>query len=228
LSPERQLKTAIKDAQDVATLLRTDYGFQVKLIIDGNREEIISALYESRRNLNPDDNLLIYYAGHGHFDSETGKAYWIPSDAKLTNPANWIIADDVTSAIKAVPARHILIVSDSCYSGTLTRAGDFGLSTLPSERERYLEKMRSGTSRILMASGGNEPVADGGGSGHSVFAKALLDGLREMKEQAFAADELFHQYVKERVAGKSNQTPQYYYLLNSGHEAGDFVFVRVK
>jgi hypothetical protein len=79
-----------------------------------------------------------------------------------------------------------------------------------------------------MASGGNEPVADGGGSGHSVFARAVLDGLRGMRERVFTADELFHQYIKERVAGKSDQTPEYNPLRNSGHEAGDFVFVRVR
>jgi len=224
---DKQLKTAINDAQEVAGLLRSDYGFQTALMTDGNRAEIINALYEYRNRLKPDDSLLIYYAGHGHFDSETGKGYWIPSDAKLTSPANWIIADEVTVTIKGIAARHILIVSDSCYSGTLMRGGDFGLS-MPTERERYLEKVRSGISRILMASGGNEPVADGGGSGHSVFARAFLDGLHGMKEQVFAADELFQQYIKERVAGKSNQMPQYNPLLNSGHESGDFVFVRVK
>lgn len=224
---ERQLKTAVNDAQEVAQLLRADYGFEIKLLTDAGREKIIDALNEYRSRSNPDDKLLIYYAGHGHFDDDTKKAYWIPADAKLSSPANWIIADDVTSGIKAIPARHILIVSDSCYSGTLTRATDFKLST-PAERERYLEKMRGGTARLLMASGGNEPVADGGGSGHSVFARALLDGLRGMSERVFTAEELFHEYVKERVAGKSDQTPEYNPLRNSGHEAGDFVFVRVR
>lgn len=227
LPAERQLRTAVNDAQQVAALLRTEYGFQTKLLTDVKRAEIINALNEYRRSLKADDNLLIYYAGHGHFDEETKKAYWIPVDAELGSPANWIIADDVTSTIRAIPSRHILIVSDSCYSGTLTRATDFRLST-PAERERYLEKMRSGTSRILMASGGNEPVADGGGGNHSVFARALLDGLRGMSERVFTADELFHQFIKEQVGGKSDQTPEYNPLRNSGHESGDFVFVRVR
>ncbi|MDX2040298.1 MAG: caspase family protein [Acidobacteriota bacterium] len=225
LPPEQQLKTAINDAREVAKLLGAEYGFEIKLLPDAGREKILDALSEYRARLNSDDKLLIYYAGHGHFDKETGKAYWLPTDARPSSPANWIIADDVTATIKAIPARHILIVSDSCYSGTLTRATDFRLST-PAERERYLEKMRGGTSRILMASGGNEPVADGGGGNHSVFARALLDGLRGMSERVFTADELFHQFIKERVAGKSDQTPEYNPLRNSGHEAGDFIFVR--
>lgn len=225
LPPERQLKTAINDAQEVAQSLRADYGFEAKLLTDAKRSEIIKALNDYSRSLKPDDNLLIYYAGHGHFDDGTKKAYWIPTDAEMNYNANWIIADDVTANVRAIPARHILIVSDSCYSGTLTRTTDFRLST-PAERERYLEKMRGGTSRILMASGGNEPVADGGGGNHSIFAKALLDGLRGMEERVFTAEELFSRYIKEQVAGKSNQAPEYRYIQASGHDSGDFIFMR--
>ncbi len=227
LPSTEQLKTAINDAQEVAKLLRVDYGFEIKLLPDAKRVEIINALNEYRRSLKPDDNLLIYYAGHGHFDKETDKAYWIPTDGERSSNANWIIADDVTANIRAIPTRHILIVSDSCYSGTLARATDFKLST-SAERERYLEKMRGGKSRLLMASGGNEPVADGGGGNHSVFARALLDGLRGMEERVFTAEELFYRFIKEQVAGKSNQAPEYRYIQASGHDSGDFVFVRVK
>jgi uncharacterized caspase-like protein len=227
LPSTQQLKTAINDAQEVAKLLRADYGFEIKLLPDAKRVEIINAMNEYRRSLKPDDNLLIYYAGHGHFDKETDKAYWIPTDGERSSNANWIIADDVTANIRAIPSRHILIVSDSCYSGTLARATDFRLST-PAERERYLEKMRGGKSRLLMASGGNEPVADGGGGNHSVFARAWLDGLRGMEERVFTAEELFYRFIKEQVAGKSNQAPEYRYIQASGHDSGDFVFARVK
>jgi len=47
-----------------------------------------------------------------------------------------------------------------------------------------------------------------------------------MGESVFTAEELFYDYIKERVAGKSEQTPEYNPLRNSGHESGDFVFVR--
>jgi hypothetical protein len=88
--------------------------------------------------------------------------------------------------------------------------------------------MKQGPSRILMASGGNEPVADGGGGGHSVFANALLRGLREMEDRVFTAEELFFRFVKEPVAGKSEQTPEHSPIRNSGHDSGDFVFIRRK
>src|SRR5205085_12433648 len=111
-----------------------------------------------------------------------------------------------------------LVASDSCYSGTLTR--DLNLSLpRPSEREQFLQRMAAGHSRTLMASGGDEPVADGGGEGHSIFAGALLRGLREMDKAQFTAAELFRSYIEESVAGRANQTPEYNPLRSSGHEA---------
>lgn len=223
----RRLQTAEADAREVETLLRDSYGFQTKLLLNATRGQIIAALAAYRRELAPDANLLIYYAGHGYNDQDADKAYWLPVDASRDDPANWISADDITTTIRVIPARHVLIVSDSCYSGTLTR--EIGAAVPASaQRQLFLQKMLQGRSRTLMASGGNEPVADGGGSGHSVFAAALLRGLRQIDKPQFTAAELFRDYVEESVAGGAQQTPEYNPLRNSGHEAGDFVFVRVK
>jgi hypothetical protein len=87
--------------------------------------------------------------------------------------------------------------------------------------------MRSKKSRTLLASGGNEPVSDIGGEGHSVFAKAFLSGLKKMENREFTAEELYSLHIKEMVAGSSEQTPEYNIIRNSGHEGGDFVFFRI-
>lgn len=221
----QRLQTAETDAREVSAILRDRYGFQTKLLLNANRQQIISAINSYRRELTTEANLLIYYAGHGINDKEIEKAYWLPVDARLDDNSNWISADDITSNIKGIPAKHILIVSDSCYSGTLTRGLEANFPA-PSERQRYLQKMFAGKSRTLMASGGNEPVADGGGGNHSVFANALLRGLAQMDKSEFTAGELFRDFVEESVAGRVQQTPEYNPLRNSGHESGDFVFVR--
>jgi hypothetical protein len=222
-----KLRTAAADAREVDRVLRESYGFQTKLLLNATRAQIMAALSAYRRELDADASLLIYYAGHGYRDDEADKAYWLPVDATREDVSNWIIADQITTGIRVVPARHVLVVSDSCYSGTLTRGTNVS-PTRPSEREQFLQKMAAGRSRTLMASGGDEPVADGGGSGHSVFAAALLRGLREMDRPRFTASELFASYVVEPVAGRADQTPVYNPLRNSGHESGDFVFTRIK
>lgn len=77
-----------------------------------------------------------------------------------------------------------------------------------------------------MAGGGNEPVSDGGGDGHSVFGRVFLTGLSQMKSNSFTVSELFRDLVHERVAGRVIQIPEYNPLRNSDHESGDLVFIR--
>lgn len=217
-----KLKTAIGDAKAVDELLRKKYGFKTKLLIDATRKDLLGSMNQLRKELGEKDSLLIYYAGHGEFDKTVDKAYWLPVDAQRDDPTDWIIAEDITSNIKRITSKHVLIVSDSCYSGTLTRAASGDLSK-SGDREEFIKKMSERPSRTLMASGGNEPVADGGKAGHSVFASAFLKGLEEEKS-LFTAEELFHWRIKEVVAGKSDQVPEYNNIKNSGHEGGDFIF----
>lgn len=218
-----KLATAVNDAKEVARLLGDRYGFTTKVLYDASRDDILTALVEYRRTLPENSSLLIYYAGHGHNDREVDEAYWLPVDAQADNNENWISADDITRDMRAIPSLHILIISDSCYSGALTRDADVGIK--PSERGVFLAKMWQSKSRTLMASGGDEPVSDGGAGGHSVFANAILQGLVDIPENEFTAADLF-QRVQPRVAGRSEQMPQYSLLRNSGDEFGDFVFAR--
>jgi uncharacterized caspase-like protein len=221
-----KLKTAAADARKVERVLREFYGFQTRLLLDATRAQIVAALSSYRRELTADDNLLIYYTGHGYNDRGADKTYWLPVDATRDDTSNRITAEEVTTLIRVIPARHVLVVSDSCYSGILPSA----LGVSPSrtdERERYVQMMAAGRSRTLMASGSDEPVADDG-SHHSIFADALLRGLRKMDGPRFTATELFVGYVLGPVASSTGQMPFYNPLRNSGHESGDFVFTRIK
>jgi hypothetical protein len=85
--------------------------------------------------------------------------------------------------------------------------------------------MLNSKSRVLISSGRDEPVADGGSGGHSIFANAILNGLRSTPDQAFTASNLFSRYVQEAVVGGSVQVPLYQLIQDSGHEYGDFVFI---
>ena len=204
------------------------YGFETELILNPTKRDVLNKIREyAKKSYLPDDQLLIFIAGHGQFDETANKAYWLPVDAQSDSDTNWIIVDTVTSKIKRMPSLHVLVVSDSCYSGTFTRRAVADLGTIE-KRNRYLQKMQSKKSRTLLASGGNEPVSDIGGEGHSVFAKALLSGLKSAEQNEFTAEELYSVYIKEMVSGSSEQTPEYNISRNSGHEGGDFVFIKIK
>ena len=242
-SKQRTLATPMRDAEAVAEVLRDRYGFETELTLpDGSKHLLVlrnasqrqtqAMLTLLRRTLGEDDSLLVYYAGHGWRSKVADQAYWIPVDAEYDSYGTYIDATFVTGEIARMNVKHVLVISDSCYSGAMTRGDDpaGGKPSAPdATRERYLQEMARKRSRMLMSSGADEPVADGLGDGHSVFARALLNGLRSDDiGEVFTAEQLFRRFIRETVIGRSDQSPQYQIIKGSGHEFGDFVFFRTR
>lgn len=215
----RRLQTAVFDARAVAETLEKTYGFRVTLLLDATRGQMLDAFDEVRQRLTEHDNLLIYYAGHGYLDTDSDRGYWMPVDADGDRRANWLSNSDLADVVRATRAKHVLVIADSCYSGTLTRS----LSTEMTNLRDY-SRLAEKRARTALTSGGLEPVADGGGGGHSVFAKAFLDALNANTgvvdmSQIFSA-------MRRQVMLASDQTPQYGDIRQTGHKGGDFIFVR--
>jgi TPR repeat protein len=221
-----QLKTAVNDANAVAQLLQEQYGFQVTKLLDkeATRAKILDTISAYKNTLNEEDNLLIYYGGHGSHDKDADKTYWLPVDAESSTSSNAIMEDDLTSKIKALPARHVLIIADSCYSGDLSRDAADVPPVTPTQP--YLNRMLKAKSRTIMASGGDAPVSDSGADGHSIFAYAFLKAMKGEEDPVFSADEVFYSSVRKHVQRNAEQDPKYSHLHNSGDDDGDFVFVR--
>jgi hypothetical protein len=222
------LDTPRADAQAVAAVLRQRFGFEVTLLQDITRQQLLSSLGKLRQQVGPQDQVLVYYAGHGQMDPVTARGYWIPVDGDTKDIAQWVSVIDVTDQLSAMSARHVLVIADSCYSGTLTRslvpAVDQALTL--EQRLGPLNQLARQRARVAMTSGGLEPVVDGGSINHSLFARSLLDVLGQVKSPV-AAQELHHA-VAARFAHlgrrmKLQQQPQYAPIGFAGHEAGDFV-----
>jgi hypothetical protein len=119
-----------------------------------------------------------------------------------------------------------MVISDSCFSGTLTRGGVAGLN-VGEDRSAYYHKLVKSRSRTALTSGGEEPVADGGANGHSVFAGALLSSLQANNEAVIEGEQIY-QLLRRPVALNSTaqQKPTYSDVRATGHEGGDFIFFR--
>ena len=214
-----KLHTAINDARSIAGLLEAKYGYEVELLLNATRSEIFKAIYSYRRTLTGRDNLLIYYAGHGWLDKEADEGYWLPVDAERQDPANWISNSSITSSLRAMKAKHVLVVADSCYSGKLARGINISLRS-----SDYYQRISMKKARTIMASGGLEPVADNGGKGnHSVFASALIEALNE--NQGILDATLLFSIIRRPVMVNADQTPEYSDIRKAGHDGGDFLFV---
>ncbi len=218
-----KLKTAAADAKSVAKLLSNDYGFDTKLLLDATRTDIFTELGRLRAKLTPDDNLLIYYAGHGVLDEIGQQGYWLPVDAQPDIRANWVSNGDITTSLLAIRAKHVMVVADSCYSDTLVRAAPVEIKTSVA-RKTWVSRMTKKRARTALVSGGLEPVTDQGSGGHSVFANAILAALRANPD--VMSGQVLYDAIKRPVVLNSDQTPQYSDIRKSGHEGGDFLFVK--
>ena len=188
---------------------------------------MLSALNKLRETLTEKDNLLIYYAGHGELDEVNLRGYWLPVDSEPDSSANWISNVAVTDILNVMNAQHILVVADSCYSGSMTRSSVARLDTgLTDEaRRKWYQAMNSTRARAVLTSGGVKPVLDGGGGEHSIFAKAFIDVLNE-NDTVLEGYKLFREVqrrVKTAAASMNvDQEPQYAPIKYAGHEAGEF------
>ena len=215
----QNLRTAVDDARDVANLLEVDYGFNIELLENANRAQIVKSISGLRGKISKKDNVLIYYAGHGYLDEGADEGFWLPVDASPDDPSNWIMTDRIVSQVRAMEAKHVMIVADSCFSGTLTR----GLK-IEQRTPEWLKTIVKKKSRTALTSGGLEPVSDSGGGENSIFAYSFLSILKD-NDGVLDASRLFRE-LKPKVMMNSEQTPEYGDIHKSGHDGGDFLFVR--
>jgi len=230
-NPEiHDLETARADAREIGHMLERKFDFRVTALEDATRYDVLSALNDLRGKLTDRDNLLIFYAGHGELDRANSRGHWLPVDAEPRSTANWISNVDLTDILNSMAARHIIVIADSCYSGSLTRSSLARLEAGMTQEARFawMRGMVGKRSRTALTSGGLAPVLDSGGGDHSIFAKALLTVLGEASE-TIEGQRVF-QEISARVAWAAEaqrfeQLPQYAPIKYAGHESGDFFFV---
>lgn len=226
-----KLLTPIKDAEEIARVLKNKYGFKSTTVLkNATRYDVITAMNKLRKQLTSEDNLVVYYAGHGELDRVNMSGQWLPVDAEPENSANWISNSSLTELINAIPAKHVMLVADSCYSGILTRSALTNLqqSDQDDSRLNWIKKMVKKRSRTVLTSGGVAPVLDEGGGEHSIFARAFLTSL-ETNNEVLEGQRLFRQ-VSAAVSIAADryqveQVPEYAPIRHAGHESGDFFFV---
>ena len=226
------LLTPRSDAERVAKLLREKYGFTVQMIEDGTDVTMLRALNDLNDVLRSNDNLLIYYAGHGTrlMADKRESGYWLPVNSERPpKDTYWVPNEQITAHIGRMAARRVLVVADSCYAGLLSADPSFIFLEQPTQvSSDYIKFKLPKRARLLIDSGGDEPVLDSGGQGNSVFASAFLAVL-EQNEGILSAPALFAGVQgRVRIAAarlKFAQQPELKSIKGAGHEVGDFFFV---
>lgn len=216
-----QLYNAVKDAKDVCEVLTKNYQFASKdeqcfTLFDkeATQKNIFNKLDFLANTITDQDNLLIYYSGHGEFKNNIDEGFWIPSDGEIGNIGSFIPFSVLIRYIKAIKSFHTFIIADSCYSGTLfTDRGS-------KDAKAYLESI---PSRWLLTAGRNEVVADGRPGDNSPFADAVLYRLRNNQEERLRVSD-FCNFIITDVANNANQVPRGASLHGVGDRGGEFMF----
>lgn len=223
-----RLSTAVNDAKGVRDVLLERYYFDSTRVIefydvDATRKNIMGGLVQLAKNVRPEDSVLMFYAGHGHLDSITKAGSWVPVESGTDEPSAWIKNNDIKDYLSAnaIKAKHILLVSDSCFAGDFFR-GQRG--ALPEVDDKVIKMAYQRASRQALTSGGVEPVNDSGFGGNSVFSHFFLSALRENTKPFLIPSDLFPR-VKAGVAQNAEQFPQLGGLYGvGGQEGGEYVF----
>jgi len=187
------LKAPVGDVQSIEARLKNLPGdWKVKTLLneEASRTRIITELENLERDTGLDDQVLIFFAGHGQKPPAVGKSGWIvPADAESGVNSSLVPFFEFVNFFERSKAKHILVAMDCCHSGRIankTRSGP-----KPFE-ERFLVE----EAHIIMTSGrGDQEVHDSFENGHSPFASAFLnalavEGVRTTTSTQFYADVL--------------------------------------
>jgi len=216
-----KLDAAENDAVEIEKVLKEKYGFETTLLLSANYSKTADAIIKFTKNRKKNDNLLIYYAGHGKLIKDEDRGYWLPTDAGEEQDSKWLGNDSIKNWIRSSKAKHILLIVDSCFAGSLMRGGNENKS-IEKLNQNSIERLQKKKTRIVWTSGGNEPVVDSDGGEHSFFAEKLIKILKNNNDVAISL-KLF-QEVRQFVIDNAQQTPEHSMIHGTGHDGGDFLF----
>jgi hypothetical protein len=223
------LKSAVNDAKSLKKILISRYYFDDEHTIElynkeATREGILEKLRYLATNVKKDDSVLIFYAGHGHIDPITKVGHWIPVESETKNTASYLSNFDVKSYLKigAIKAKHILLISDSCFAGEFFRS--YRNAPVSMATKKYIKNAYNLPSRMAITSGGLEPVSDDGFAGNSVFTYYLLTALKANDHPFLLPSEIFPK-IKEGVTENASQFPRFGNIAGTGgQQGGEMVF----
>lgn len=220
------LKTPLADAEAVAGVLERRYGFRTTLLRNPDYHTLAGELVKVLANREADDNVLVYFAGHGELDGREG--FWLPRDASHDR-ASGLPNSLLVSAMSQFGGRTLLVIADSCFGAALAAPREISgpLEYFPQDSASFL----ANKGRYVISAGGETPVVDDGGQGHSVFSAELLRVLERndrVLTQRGLAEALRPAVESNSTRLGHKQVPQVAPMRDGrGYEGGKFYLVPV-
>ena len=214
------LEHPIQDATNLMNTLKTTYTFDeqnINLLKNPTRLQILGALEDLITKVKPDDNVLVFYAGHGLWLDARQEGFWFPSDTKNNQRPTYVSNAEIKEYLSSIKSKHTLLITDACFAGSI-----FKTRSVLTDAPKAISILYDLPSRKAMTSGALKEVPD-----KSVFVEYLLKRLKDNKEKHMSTEDLFSK-LKNAVMNNStvDQTPMYGEIKSAGDEGGDFIFIK--
>ncbi|MEL6676780.1 MAG: caspase family protein [Bacteroidota bacterium] len=212
------LFNAVKDVRDFSDRLCLEYQFTpsrstVLTNEEASRKNILQHLHRLCQELGPGDDLIIYFAGHGIVERDRLQGYWIPVEGKEDEIHTLISHSEIIAFVKVFKARHVVLISDACFSGSI----------IPRDASSLANRLEPLPSRWVLTSGRIEQVSDGEPGKNSPFSQSMLTCLKYSQERDIPISS-FIQQVTNVTVRNARQTPEGTFMFGVGDRGGQFVF----
>lgn len=222
-----QLKNAVGDARGIQEVFMEQFGFTPILdpLYDeeATRDNIKDRLDEMRKLLKPDDNLVIFFAGHGETRVDTvgdrviKAGFIIPADGDALSSHRWssyISIQEFMSEVARLPARHVTLLLDACHSGIAL--DDDAQQFRGTDSAPPAALVNAVSRRVITSARGDQLANDRGPvGGHSLFTGMLVQGLKngqaDMDGDRFITSTEIGLFLQQSVSSYSGntQTPDF-------------------
>jgi hypothetical protein len=180
------LSNPINDAQTIASVLKTKYGFITEIVENATLEDINDKLFDyNTRKFSPQDQLFVFFAGHGYFDETLGEGYVVAANSLLNDKGktSYLSHNILRERLDNIKCDHIFLAMDVCFGGTFDKklAKARGTEVMDEAMDKqYLVKKLGKRTRKFLTSGSKEYVPDGAPGHNSPFATQFIKALREV------------------------------------------------
>jgi len=219
------LVNPVNDAEILARELTTNYGFKVEVIKNADKKTVMEKLkIYAQKNYLPEDQLFIFFAGHGKFDPVFGEGYVVCKNSLKKDDGNstYIPHSSLRTIINNIPTRHTLLTMDVCFGGTfdpvIALRGEENQKK--ASKTEFIRKKMQFKTRKYLTSGGKEYVPDGIPGKHSPFVRKFLTALRNYggEDGILTTSELLTYFQGIKPAPRFGE-------FGSNEPGSDFIFI---
>lgn len=171
--------------------------------------------------------IIVYYAGHGIPDENSGSSYLLPIDGSGSSIATGYSLQKLYDELGELPAREVVVFMDACFSGS--KRGEGMLASARGVAIKAKPQAPKGKMVVFSAAQGDETAYPFKEKGHGMFTYYLLKKLQESKGDVSLQE--LGDYVTSSVKRKSivangkSQTPS---VVSSANLADDWKNLKLR